>query len=408
MTEKLYLNDSTQMEFKSTVSEITEYRGKPAIVLKETLFYGEAGGQLADHGRLQWHGGAVDVCDVQIEEQTFYHLVESIPEGLTAGSDVVGKVDAQRRWDHMRQHTGQHLVSAAFYTVEGIKTISSRLGSRVSTIDINIEKPDWELARRIEQKVNQTIMENRPIVIHYPNAAELATMKMRRTPKVDRDIRVIEIADMDLTPCGGTHCRTTGEVGFVKIISLERYKGMIRVTFVAGQRALDVIQSMSSQVRTVVSETECQLSEIPNMLSGLHEELKETKYKLGVMRKAHLARIAEQLLSEHAESKGLTVILTVQEQLDAEARRVLASALSARSDVVSGVFSRDIQAGKWMIVMEAAPQTGVQLQKLFKEFFFPKGGRGGGRAQHVEGFLPDQDVAIEEVLEELKTALTGH
>ena len=404
-TQKLYLNDVTLQNFKSVVSSFRNFDGKPAIILSATAFYGEAGGQLADMGVLEWDGGSACVNDVQIEEGVFFHLIKELPTGLCPGMEVTGCVDMKRRRDHMQQHTGQHIISSAFSRMENMKTISSRLGSRVSTIDIDMDQPDWGIAERIESHVNQIIMENRPIYIRYPESQELSGMNLRRTPKVTEDIRVIEIDGFDLTPCGGTHCRSTGEVGLVKITSLERYKGMARVGFVAGHRAVDLVQSTSRQVREVVRKTECQLMELPNLIKGIQEELNETRQNLGILRKTYLAQISTRLLLQYPAGAGKTIISAVQDNLDAPSRRLLAKLLSNRGDVIAFIVSHDPKTDKWMLVLECGQDTGFDCHKVFKEFFFPLGGRGGGKPQHVEGFLPgsiDLQSTISDFVESVK------
>ena len=405
-TQKLYLDDSLLSRFTSDVVFIGQWGGRPAVVLKATCFYGEAGGQLADQGILC--NGVVEfhVVDVQIENDVFYHLLAEEPTGLSPGCEVVGHVDILRRWDHMRQHTGQHMLSGAFFTKYQLKTISSRLGSQASTIDISLENPDWGIMEQVENTVNRVIMENRAIHVLYPDEKALSAMNLRRTPKVAEDIRVIDIHDFDLTPCGGTHCRSTGEVGVVKILSQERYKGLVRVSFVAGERALRFIQERDGLVRGVVQKTECQLEELPHCLEGIKNELREARQELGILRKAYLDQLSLRILQEHSLEKPLTFIPVLDDHFDAASRRVLAGILTQRANVAVAIVSRDASNGKWIILLAAHPETGVDLSKAFRSIFFPIGGRGGGRPLHVEGVLPE-DAPVHNLLKDLEKELLG-
>jgi len=399
-TEKFYLNDVTQTQLEAKLIWLGLWRGKSAMVFDRTIFYGEAGGQYADQGTLILNNScSVRVHDVQIEDGVFYHLLEELPSGVSTGEMWTMEIDRAHRKDSMSQHTGQHLVSAVFAHEHGLKTISSHLGSGENTIDVPVKDPDWELLERVETKVNELIMENRPIIIHYPNEHELAKMPLRRTPKVRENIRVVEVRGYDFTPCGGTHCLTTGEVGPVRILGQERYKGMLRVRFIAGKRVVALAQKLAGEARFIVKQTECQLKEIPNLVEGLKNQLTQLQQEMGIYRKAYLEQYATRLLKKpYEESRSVRFIPLEDDSLDATSRRLLAGILVREDKVVTVILSGGQKEGKKMILLSRNAELDLDLASSFRSVFGPKGGRGGGKPHHVEGFLP-AEVDIPSILE---------
>src|SRR5580692_11814355 len=225
MTRRLYHDDAYLRRFDATVVAMTTYKDQPAVVLDQTAFYPEAGGQLGDRGTL---GGAFVRDTQELDDGTIVHAPL---EGR-----VTGELDWARRRQHMAQHTAQHLLSGTLLDRAQAATASARLGESALTIDVTRDRiPDAELAAA-EDLANDLVDDDLAIRAWFPNAEELAQIKLRRDPKVTADIRVVAIGDFDFSPCGGTHVARTSQLGAVRIMSAERYKGMTRVTFVAGRR----------------------------------------------------------------------------------------------------------------------------------------------------------------------------
>src|SRR4051812_25872909 len=226
MTRRLYHDDSYLRRFDAEVLAITTYQTRPAVVLDQTAFYPEAGGQLGDRGQL---GGAAVVDTQETDDGTIVHLIAGEPPAV--GARVTGELDWVRRRQHMAQHTAQHLLSGALLDRAQAATASARLGENSLTIDVARDRiPEAELAAA-EDLANDVIDDDVAVRAWFPTPDELAALRLRRDPKVTVDIRVVAIGEFDRSPCGGTHCARTSQLAAVRITGAERYKGMTRVTF---------------------------------------------------------------------------------------------------------------------------------------------------------------------------------
>ena len=230
-SERRYYDDSYTTRFAGQVSAVGEHGGKPAIELASTYFYPESGGQLADRGAI----GGSTVVDVQVgDDDRVWHVVEAPPEGAS----VACEVDWARRFDHMQQHTGQHILSAAFERLLDAPTLSSTLGAERSVIEVGLAEIDWRTVERVEEAANRVLWEDRALKLHWTDDADIGEFPLRKPPKVTGRIRVVEVPDWDWSACGGTHTRRTGEVGAIKIVGWERLRGNVRFAFLCGGRAL--------------------------------------------------------------------------------------------------------------------------------------------------------------------------
>ena len=229
-TERLYYSDCYLREFEAhLVAAEPEARGF-RIYLDRTAFYPESGGQPADRGTLS----GIPVLDVIEVEEAIAHVLERKPEGV----EIVGRVDWARRFDHMQQHTGQHLLSAAFEKVGKYKTISFHLGSDASSIDLDSDRLGRRQIDEAEELANQVGFDNREVRIFFRPAAEAGQLDLRKASTREGELRLVEVADFDLSACGGTHVSRTGAVGLVLVRKFERMKGVTRVEFLCGNRAL--------------------------------------------------------------------------------------------------------------------------------------------------------------------------
>lgn len=243
MTERLYYTDAYLRTFTSCVVAFAlngTWGGRPGVTLDRTAFYPTSGGQPHDTGTL---GGAA-VVDVVEVNGSIVHIVgglDGVPpasSALAVGAEVEGTVDWERRFDHMQQHTGQHVLSAVFARELGAETVSVHLDGS-STLDLAISSLEPEAARRVEDAANRIVFENRPVTVRFVSEAEAAQLGLRRPPQRSGTIRVVEVLDCDRSACGGTHVRSTGEIGPIVLRRWERTKGQIRVEFLAGRRAID-------------------------------------------------------------------------------------------------------------------------------------------------------------------------
>lgn len=239
MTHRSYYTDSYTTQFDATLLAVSEHEGRPALLLDQSYFYPTSGGQAHDLGIInQW-----PVVDVVVgEDGQVYHILAALPEDLSAEGAlpkaVQGTINWSRRYEHMQQHSGQHLLSQLFYRLLGMETVSVHFGEDESTLDLDAATVTPEQLAQVEQAANDMIYSALPIRSYFVNEAELARVPLRRPPKVKGEIRIVEIQETDYSACGGTHVRTTAEIGPIKLVRQERRRGQTRVTFLCGKRAL--------------------------------------------------------------------------------------------------------------------------------------------------------------------------
>src|SRR6266446_7349989 len=291
-TERLYYQDSRLLEFDARVVNLSELDdGQIAITLDRTAFYPTGGGQPTDTGTL---GGARVVDCIDAENEGVLHVIQGpAPE---VGDRVHGKIDWLRRLDHLQQHTGQHILSAAFVRLFDAPTHSFRVLEHECEIDVALDDPTDE---RIEQAVdlaNQIIWENRPMTIRHVTSVEAATLPLRKEPSREGELRVIEIQDFDLTPCGGTHAKSTGEVGVIAVRSWERAKGLTRIQFMAGIRVIADYRKANSTARDVAALFSAGREDSPVLVGQLVGENKRLRRRVSELEQVACRVEAEYLL----------------------------------------------------------------------------------------------------------------
>jgi alanyl-tRNA synthetase len=409
-TDKLYWQDSLLLRFEASLVGTATWKGRPSVVLDRTAFYPEGGGQLPDEGRLRLAGAEVGVADVQIDDEgVIHHVLDGDASRLLAesgvdpagpdpsGRPVEGDVDGARRRDHMSQHTGQHMLSRALLDVVQGATVSSRLGSSASTVDLSLAAAPEGLLAQAEDLANAVVLDDREIRQIFPTAEELARLPLRREPKVEREVRVIEIEGFDLSPCGGTHCRRTGEVGPIRIVGIERYKGLLRVTFLAGLRAMRDYRAKDEALGKLARSFTCGPLEVEAAVASLRSDLKERGDQLSFARGELVRRLGAEVLAAHPpDPGGTTLVILERPGDDLGTARALASAIARRPDAVALVATRDRESGDWLVVAERGEAAGFDAGKWLKDLAARHGGRGGGRPERAEGRLPG-GVAFAEV-----------
>lgn len=270
MTEKLYYDDAALSEFSARIVAEKEEKQGVAVCLDRTAFYPTSGGQPYDTGTLNG-APVVDVWEDEAGE--VWHLLSHRLDEKA----VTGRIDTARRFDHMQQHTGQHLLSAAFHEVCGANTIGFHLGSASSTIDLDIHELSWETAYQVEHRVNQIVWEDRLVNLRYVNQEQASEIPFRKPPQVTGTIRVIWVEGFDASACGGTHVKRSGQVGLIKIIGIERYKGDTRVSFLCGKRALDHYQQSLRTCQVAAEKLTVAQAEVPVAIERLQEALASSK-----------------------------------------------------------------------------------------------------------------------------------
>src|SRR5246127_5259039 len=374
-TERLYYRDSFLREFDAQVISCEKEGERWKIVLDRTAFYPTSGGQPYDTGKL----GDVPVIEVaDVEHKVVHYASAAIPVG-----PVHGVIDWPRRIDHMQQHTGQHLLSAAFIELFGFQTVSFHLGREISTIDLDTPAATAEHLEKAERRVNEVIFEDKPVVIRFGTTEELAEAGIRK--KVEREgvLRAIEVEGFDRQPCGGTHLERTGQAGLLLIRKLERRRDQCRIEFACGFRALTVARSDFSTLTQAASLLSCGSAEVP---AGLGKLIEERRVQHGALRRLE-ERLAEhearELLASHPVTGpgSLRVIASALEEATPGYLGLLAAKLVAEANVVALLASRASGHIVFAQTKGLSHDMGALLRDMLKQF----GGKGGGAKDFAQG-----------------------
>ncbi len=385
MTERLYYLDPYLKEFTARVVRRTE----KGVVLDRTAFYPTGGGQPCDFGTLN----GIDVTDVVEEGADVVHAVATPLDG-----EVRGVIDWDRRRDHMQQHHGQHLLSEAFIRVAKAQTSSFHLGKQACSIDLDKDIAPVDL-ERAETLANMVIYENRPVQVSIFGRDEARNLPMRKPPPDDERIRVVTVNDFDCQACCGTHPRTTGEVGVVCVTGAERTKGMTRVHFVCGYRALTEARENARVLKSLGAKLSTGREDLEKAVDRLRDEYSEVRKQLMAADK----KLSEQVGRELA-ARG-KVVVEVFEGKGIEYLRGVATALVATPGKVAILGGTGETS--CVVVARSADLT-LDLRPLFKDILAPIQGKGGGSAHFVQGGGPGADVrAALKVAEEKIAANLG-
>jgi alanyl-tRNA synthetase len=374
-TELLYHADPLLLDFEARVASHGSFGGQASVILDRTAFYPEAGGQMADRGTLD----GCDLVDVQIDDQgVVHHFVGAAPLP-EPGRSVTGKIDRARRRLFMSLHTAQHMFSRALIEVASAETVSARLGESACTIDLGLKEIEENKVAAAEALVNSVIDDDLPIRAFFPDARELERLPLRRKPKVEDHIRVVEIGSFDVSPCGGTHCTRTAQVGLLRVTGLERYKGMMRVSFSAGKRAREELATESGTLRHLAAELTCGPLDVPRAFDKIRRELGEKKEALRKVGGKAADGLCRELMAEEGP------VVASLDLGDAELMRALAVRIAAAGRLA--VLA--IEDGEGLQMIAARPEgSQVDCGALVRRVAQQAGGKGGGRPERAEGRLP--------------------
>jgi alanyl-tRNA synthetase len=379
-TERLYYTDSHLTEFEARVTGITErVSGWAAVTLDRTAFYPTGGGQPSDTGFI----GEARVVECMDEEASgVLHVVRGRTPKV--GDLVQGHVDWPRRQDHMQQHTGQHILSQAFIALFDAETRGFRMMDQSSEVDIALAEPTDERIERAVQLANSIIWDDRPVLVRQVTQEEAARLPLRKESTRSGELRIIEIEGFDLTPCGGTHVRRTGEVGLVAVRHWERARGLTRVEFIAGNRALADYDRANRTARAVAALFSAGRDDAPPLVSRLQEEHKQLLRRVRLLEETTTRVEAEELLAAtNASSDGARIIARTFAGRDAESLKRLAQALIAHPGCVALLGSSDEGAAR-LVFARAADGIG-DMNGLMREACALLDGRGGGRPDLAQG-----------------------
>jgi alanyl-tRNA synthetase len=374
MTDRIYYTEPACRSFEATVTRAAEREGRSVVVLDRTAFYPTSGGQPFDVGRL----GPVEVVETIDEDSEVVHVVSG---PLSAGDRVRGEIDWARRFDHMQQHTGQHVLSAAFDRLFENRTTSFHMGAEVSTIDIAREASPSEVDRAVDE-ANLVVWEDREVSVRFVSADEASRLPLRKEPIREGTLRLVEIRDFDLSACGGTHVSCTGAIGMIAIANAERFRGGSRLTFVCGGRASRMFRTYRDAVSGAVRVLSVLPHELPAAIERAQLESRDLRRTVSRLQGQLAGHEAVRLL-EGAETLGESrVVVQVLDGWDAAGLKAIASSLVAQSGVVVALVS----PGASMAVVVARSQNlGVDSNTALRRLLDGFGGRGGGRSELAQG-----------------------
>lgn len=383
MTQRLYYSDSHLVEFEARVVAVsTTADGRAAVSLDRTAFYPTGGGQPTDTGTL---GAARVVECVGEDDGRVLHVCEG--EAPAAGQVVVGRVDWPRRLDHIQQHTGQHILSQAFVELYGAQTRSFRMTEEMCEIDVELADPSDEKVESAVRRANEIIWHDRAVRVHLVTPEEAARLPLRKDSAREGELRVIEIEGFDFSPCGGTHAASTGEVGCVVARQWERAKGLVRVTFAAGGRALADYARANRTARAAAALFSVGRDEAAEAAARMQEENKGLLRRLRAAEEVAARAEARELYEENGAQTGegdaVVVVARAFEGRDAESLRRLASALAAHPQAVALLGSVEGDAAR--LVFARGAEAPGDMNALMREACQTLGGRGGGRPDLAQG-----------------------
>ena len=395
MTRRLYYAAPDLLEFESKVVDVLPPSGaekRTAIVLEQTAFYPTSGGQVFDTGWLRAPGGMKNrVVEVsEKEDGRILHFVEDSALPKT-GAELRGTIDEQRRRDHMQQHSGQHVLSAAFVRLFDMPTVSFHMGDETCTIDLDTKGLSDEQARQAAQLANEVITEDRPVEIRFVSPEQAKIMGVRKIPPVERDeLRLIDIRDFDLTACGGTHVHRTGQIGCILLRKREKVRQGVRVEFVCGRRALEIAQRDYAALTEAASLFSSHPWDVAQQVSKTLDEAKTARKSYEKLQEEVAELKAERMLAEAPLRGKVKVISQVFADRDLGFVKLLAQRLTRAKDGLVIAFLGAL-SGSPALVFAQTPGGPFDMGALMKEALAAAGGRGGGTRDMAQGGVASAD-----------------
>lgn len=386
MTERLYYHDSHLTEFDARVIDVSgDGAGRIAVTLDRTAFYPTGGGQPSDTGTLD--GARVVEC-LDAEAAGVRHIVEGAPP--VVGARVAGRIDWPRRLDHLQQHTGQHILSQAFARLFDAPTRAFRMLERASEIDLDLNDPSDERIEGAVALANEIIWEDRPVRVRQVSPQEAAALPLRKDSTREGDLRVVEIEDFDLSPCGGTHAARTGEVGIVAVRSWERARGLTRIEFLAGGRVHADYRRANHTARSVAALFSAGRDDATEHAARLVEENRSLLRRVRALEEVAAAVEAGELIQNAASAAvpGDTrarIVTHAFAERDAESLKRLALSIISRPGHIALLGSRDTVGHTARLVFARAADAKGDMNALMREACATLAGRGGGRPDLAQG-----------------------
>jgi alanyl-tRNA synthetase len=388
MTDRLYYHNSFLYDFDAEVEEVPASQ-RPALILNRSAFYPTSGGQIFDIGTISIDGNqtlrVTEVADT--EDGRVVHYLEAPVKDLPPGTRVRGQIDATRRRDHMQQHSGQHVLSAAFVRLHNLHTVSFHMADDYCSIDLDTPNLTKEQIESAERLANEIIFENRPVDIRFVSREEAGKLGLRKLPAADRDeLRIIDIHEFDLSACGGTHVRQTGQIGCILLRKAERVRQGWRIEFVAGQRAVAIARRDFTTLTETAGLFSAQIYDVPQQARKSLEEVRALRKQREQAQEELAAAQAAGLLSETLESKGRRIVIRTLSDRDMNSLKMLAQKLTRlATNVVALLASTSPQPS--LVFAQSAGQP-FDMGALMKQTMATLNGRGGGSKDMAQGGIP--------------------
>lgn len=381
-TEKLYYQDPYLTAFTARVLSCEKSKSGWAVVLDRTAFYPEGGGQPEDHGTL----GAVQVTDVHETKGVIFHTCDGPVE---IGTQVAGAVDWPRRFDHMQQHSGEHILSGLLCSLYHCDNVGFHLGADTVTIDYNAELT-WEQVMAAEKAANEVIWQDTPVDITFPAPDALARLNYRSKKALTGQVRIVAFPGADCCACCGTHVLRSGQVGLVKFLSVQKFREGVRIELLCGQRALDYLSRTWEQAKTIGQHLSVKPVDAAAAVERLEGELSALKMRCAGLEEAVFAGIA-------AEQAGKGNVLLFQPPMKPDSVRKLADAVSKACGGLAAVFAGE--GSHYAYALGRA--DGQDISAAVKALNGALHGRGGGRNGFAQGSVEAAQSAIEAFFKEV-------
>ena len=381
MTSRIYYTDPYCRGFEASVTKAFVHDDRPAALLDRSAFYPTSGGQPFDTGKLFEVGraSAIEVIETIDFDDDVVHIL-SAP--AAEGTMVRAEIDWTRRFDHMQQHTGQHILSAAFDRLFENRTVSFHMGSDASTIDLQREA-SWEQIARAEGEANRIVSENCEVAIRFVTSEHAAALPLRKEPAREGTLRLIEVKDFDLSACGGTHVSRTGAIGSLVVTAAEKFKGGTRVTFACGSRAIRAFQSLRDAVAGSVRLLSVLPRELPAAIERMQAETKDLRRTLRRFQEALASHEAARLIGASEIGSGAALIIVeALDGWDTTGLKTIATHIAAQANAVVALFSTE---SSYPVVIARSPGMSVDATAVVNELRTRFGGRGGGKADLAQG-----------------------
>lgn len=385
----LYFEDPLKLDFKAQiVDQMRLPDGRYGVILDSTYFSPTGGGQEHDTGRL----GDARVIDV-IKDTQLGKVIHVIDREMPLSGSILAHIDGDRRLRHMQHHTAQHLLTQCFIRCCELETVSANInGYTPSTFDLAAASVSAEDVERVERLANQVIYENRSVKSYFVDPAGLARLPLRRPPSVSENIRIVEIDSFDYTPCGGTHCLSTGSIGVIKILKTERLQGKTRVVFVAGLQALDLLRQEHDLVSMLAGQLNVGLAELSAAVQRQADQIQTMQAELQVLRFEKAAYEAQTLASAAENLGGRQVVIKTFERRPVQELRGLGEAFKDLPGVIAVLATSDEH--KYSLLVACGSGAGASARDLLARLLVPLGGRGGGDAFMAQGGGPTTGIPL--------------